>query len=292
MDNTAIQEISQLAIEANKANRIDMPTPAIVLASGNDRHQRIESLEYLQATRSRFRGTFSTTSMQDFIAYVVAREGGTGFIDTAHMTATVIFNLLVDESGAPSPAGTISKAGHADNRAVLTLKRSPAFDALCVAVNAPVPMFQKTIVEWLEDWSDCLAADYADSDISSPSDPQRIKQAITALRKVKIKASGEATHTDKDFGASKSALEDIEASSDVGLPRGFRFICQPYDGFDPRTFYLRLGVNADPEKPSFKLRWPHCNRDMESLGQEFKAKLLDGTGDKANLLLGSFDPGK
>lgn len=283
MDNTAIQAIGQLAVEAEKANRLDTYTPAIVLRD-DDGKQRVWPLENLQAHRSRFRGTFSTTSMQDFMAYVVAYAGAQGFIDPDRMAANAIFNLVTQVNDVDGYV-----FGHADHRAVLTLKKSPAFDALCKCAGAVLA--QKTMVEWLEDWADYLAADFGD-ERSVANDPTGIKSAITALRKVKIKASGESVHTNKDFGASKSALEDIEASSDIGLPRGFRFACVPYDGFDAGTFYLRLGVRPDPEKPTFTLRWPHVNEDLEKLGQQFKAKLLDGIGNKATMLLGSFDPGK
>jgi uncharacterized protein YfdQ (DUF2303 family) len=287
MDNTAVQAIGQLAVDAQKANRLGTFTPALILRA-QDGCQKIKSIEHLQESRTRFRGTFTTASMQDFMLYVVKNRGGHGFIDIDRMAATVLFNLLYS-----APTGTHETLpGHADHIAVLRLKRAPAFDALCTASVSSGPFSQKGIVEWLEDWSDNLAADYPEATDPTVADPQRIKQAITALRKVKIKATGEATHTEKNFGASKSALEDIEASSDVGLPRGFRFTCEPYDGFDTSTFYIRLGVNADPEKPTFKLRWPHYNRDMEALGQQFKAKLSDGVGDNATLLLGNFDPGE
>jgi len=148
------------------------------------------------------------------------------------------------------------------------------------------------LVEWLEDWSDNLAADYPDATDNSPNDSTRMRQALTALRKVKIKATGESVHTNKDFGASRSALEDIEASSDVGLPRGFRFTCVSHEGLPTTVFYLRLGVHPDPENPRFTLRWPRREADIEQIGQDFKTAILNAIGDKATMLLGTFDPGK
>lgn len=156
----------------------------------------------------------------------------------------------------------------------------------------PVQFTQKGLIEWLEDWWDYLSADYPDATDGLANDPLRMRQALNALRKVKIKASAEAVHTDKDFGGTRSALEDVEASSDVGLPRGFRFKCVPYDAIDENTFYLRLGIHPDDEKPTFMLRWQMRERDIEDLGMQFKAKLLDAIGDTATMLLGSFDPGQ
>lgn len=37
---------------------------------------------------------------------------------------------------------------------------------------------------------------------------------------------------------------------------------------------------------------PETTADVEAIGQNFKAKLLNAIGDKATMLLGSFDPGK
>lgn len=297
MDNTAVDRIANLGVEAQKANRLDTNVPAVILTDENGR-QRIESIEHLEAQRSRFRGTFSTTSLDDFAQYVIAHTGGNGFIDIKHMTACVFFDLMIDgATHAPVSPGQIGVPGHADHRALLSLEPTAAFGGLHYAAYnprnlGPTQFAQKSLVEWLEDWRDYLAADYPDTTADYANDPSQMRTAINALRKVKIKASAEAVHTDKDFGASKSALEDVEASSDIGLPRGFRFACVPYDALDQNTFYLRLGVRPDDEKPTFVLRWQMRERDLENLGQQFKVKLLNAIGDKATMLLGSFDPGK
>lgn len=290
MDSNTIDHIAQLAVKAENANRLDTYTPAIVLDAGNGQ-QRIDSLEPFAAHRSRFRGTFSTASLQDFARYVIARPGGEGFIQPEGLSATVIFNLHVDGNGLPAANKTNpALAGHGDHRAALALKSTPAYAALHAAVRARFD--QKPLIEWLEDWWDYLSADYPDATDGVGTDPLRMRQAMTALRKVKVKATGESVHTDKDFGASRSALEDVEASSDVGLPRGFRFTCQPSEDLDSRTFYLRLGVLTGGDKPQFVLRWSKRDSDIEAVGQNFKTKLLDAVGDKATMLLGSFDPGK
>lgn len=296
MDASAISIIQQTAISAEKANRLNTHVPAVILRDINGQ-QRVESIERLQAARSHFRGTFSTTSLNDFAQYVIAHSGGDGFIDIKAMAATVFFDLHVNEYGTPASKGELSSPGHADHTAVLTLAPTAAFNALNAAAfsnrsGGPVQFAQKGLIEWLEDWWDYLSADYPDATDGLANDPLRMRQALNALRKVKIKASAEAVHTDKDFGGTRSALEDVEASSDVGLPRGFRFKCVPYDAIDENTFYLRLGIHPDDEKPSFMLRWQMRERDIEDLGMQFKAKLLDAIGDKATMLLGSFDPRK
>lgn len=290
MDQNGIQLIQDTAIDAQKANLLETHTPSIVLRDQNGQ-QHVVSLEPFAAHRSRFRGTFNTTSLKDFARYVIARVGGAGFIKPEGLSAAVIFNLNVDSNGTPvADKDAPHLAGHGDHRAVLALESTPAYAALNTAVK--IRFGQKPLIEWLEDWWDYLAADYPDATDGAGTDPFRMRQAINALRKVKIKASAEAVHTDKDFGASRSALEDVEASSDVGLPRGFRFTCQPSEDLDICTFYLRLGVITSEKDPQFVLRWSKRESDIEAVGQNFKAKLLDAIGDKATMLLGSFDPGK
>jgi uncharacterized protein YfdQ (DUF2303 family) len=293
MDNTAVQAIGNLAIAAEKANRLDTSVPAIVLRDEGGQ-QCVKSIEHLQPHRSRFRGRFNTNSLQDFAQYVTARAGvGNGFIDAASLAATVIFDLHVSADGTPADSKSAPVfPGHAEHRATLKLDRTPAFAALNEAITCKFS--QKGITEWLEDWWDYLAADYPGDGGTNPvaNDPQRMSQALTALRKVKVKATGESVHTDKDFGASRSALEDVEASSEVGLPRGFRFSCQPCEDLPGMTFYLRLGVVPDAEKPCFHLRWGKRGTDIEAIGQAFKTKLRDTIGDAATMLIGSFEPGK
>lgn len=293
MDQNAIQLIQDTAIAAVKGNRIDTHTPAILLRD-TDGVQRVVSLESFEAHRSRFRGTFSTASLQDFAQYVIKRVGGQGFIQPDSLAATVIFNLDVDSNGSPvavtGESTLVPCAGHGDHRAALTLKASPAYAALQAASKTQYA--QKALIEWLEDWWDCLAADYPDATGNNPNDLLRMSQALNALRKVKVEESVKVVHTEKDFGASRSALEDVEASSDIGLPRGFRFTCKPSEDLDVREFYLRLGVLTGGEKPAFVLRWSKREADIEAIGQNFKAKLLDAIGDKATMLLGTFDPGK
>lgn len=278
MEASAINIIQATAVEAQKANILKTDTPAIVLRD-SDGNQHIESLEPYGLTRSRFRGTFTTGSLQDFARYVLQQKGGEGFIDAQALAAKVFFNLKVDGS-----------AGHADHRSVLQLKFTPQYEALRAA--SQVRFGQKPIVEWLEDWWDCLEADYPNGDERTQSDPLNMLKALTAVRKVKVKAKAESTHVDKDFGSSRSAMEDIEASSDDGLPRGFRFTCRPCEDLDQRVFYLRLGVTPKDDAVTFTLRWNKRDTDIEAVAQDFKAKILNAIGETATMLLGSFDPGK
>lgn len=284
MDKSAINAIGTLSVDAQRARVLNTDTPAIVLRDA-DGLEHVESLERFASTRSRFRGTYSTSSINDFMRAVVSRGtgGAQGFIDVDRMTARVFFNLGI-------ALGEI-QPGHADDIAELHLKPTPAFAAFKVAASGVFT--QKPLVEWLEDWADQLTADFGGAVHSADAaDPRAIKAAIAALRRVKIKATSESTHTDKNYGHARSALEDVEASAEGALPQGFRFTCVPYEGFDSHTFAVRLRIHPDDDKPTFKLHWARAERDAEALAAELNAKLSNGIGDKAALVLGTFDPGK
>jgi uncharacterized protein YfdQ (DUF2303 family) len=64
-------------------------------------------------------------------------------------------------------------------------------------------------------------------------------QALAAIREISIEAKKNVTSTDRDFGASKSSLEEIEARAKGGLPTHLLFSCTAYPGFKPRQFLLR-----------------------------------------------------
>lgn len=286
MDGSAISTIQQTAIEAAKANLLDTFMPVVVLRAQSGQ-QYLQSIEAFAEHRSRFRGTFETASIEDFKRYVVARPGGDGFIDPDKMSASVIFNLMDGEPGGLRPPG------HGDHRAVLTLKPTAAFAALLDFTGPRMATPQKDFGLWIEDWADHLEADYAErpDTLKTASDRRGIKQALTAIRKLTIKASNETTHTDRDFGGSRSALDDVEASSANVLPLGFRFTCTPYEGLDEVGAYLRLVVLTDGDKPAFKLRWRQREANIEAIGQDFKQALSHDIGDTATMLLGAFTVG-
>jgi uncharacterized protein YfdQ (DUF2303 family) len=276
VEEGAIQLIQDTAVKAELPQRLNTDTPALFY-QGN-----IINLEKLQANRSRFRGAFKTASMQDFMAYVVARDSGQGFIDTDSMSAKVFFNLMQGANG------TASTPGHADHFALLQLKRTAAYAAMRHATETKLS--QRDVVNFIEDWPDCIAADFEGA--SAPeSDPKLLTKAITAVRKVTVKAKSETTSDVRNTGASRSSMEEIEASSADGLPNGFRFDCVPFEGLPGYTFYLRLSVLTSDDKPMFNLRWRSRDEQIEQIGQDFKTKLLEGIADKATMLLGAFDPG-
>ena len=166
-----IEKIEQLAIDAAKANRVDMQTPAFIY--GNSVH----SLEHLQAGRSRFRGSFATTSIEAFANYVNANgdtERSKGFIDAKKSSARVYIN-----------AGTESDPGHADWTATLNLNMTAPYQAM-LAFVAKGAVSQRAMLDFLEDWAPYLAPVYKDE-----VDASRFGAALTGIRNITITAKKE-----------------------------------------------------------------------------------------------------
>lgn len=263
MQIETLKRIEELTLQANERHALDHHTPALIL------DDKVVSIEHLMEGRSRFRGALKTSVLAEFVAYLKRHAGGEGFIDADNMTATAYLNL-----------GTPDDPGHADWSASLNLKATAAYTALQQADG--MARSQKQMAEWIEDWSAHLGAVKDGEDIS-------INVALAAIREISIDAKKSVTSTDRDFGASKSSLEEIEARAKGGLPTHFQFRCTPYPGFASREFVLRLSVITG-ESPALKLRIVGKEQAEEDIAQEFKALLLEEIGDAAELTIGTFRP--
>jgi uncharacterized protein YfdQ (DUF2303 family) len=274
MDSTAIELIQKTAIAAAGLNRLAADTPAIILTDGTG-GEKIVSLEPFAAVRSRFRGTMSTPSFDDFVAYVkdVADNEVGGvvptFVDVDAMAATTFFNL-----------GDFEDPGHADWRAKLNLKPTAAFSALCDIDGKKLS--QKALAEWLEDWNDFVSAEYEAGDGD-------LKRAITAIRKLTIDTRGSTTHGVTATSTQRSALEEIEAKAD-NLPVGFSWVCEPYVGLKQRIFRVALSVLTGGTEPQLVLRWVRREAVIEDIAKEFKTTLQERLDGSAEVSVGTFAP--
>ena len=82
-----------------------------------------------------------------------------------------------------------------------------------------------------------------------------IVKAIAAVRTITIKASSESDHTVRETGASRSAMDAIEASSKETLPTSLVFSVVPFEGLSVREIVLRISVITSGPQPALKLRW-------------------------------------
>ncbi|KMJ42614.1 hypothetical protein ABT74_06625 [Salmonella enterica subsp. enterica serovar Typhimurium] len=128
LDSGTFQQVKDLVLSGYHLNDIQgLACPTALLPAGTG----VESLERFALERFRFRGTMTTTSIEDFVryskGYASATEKARCFIDADHMTARSVFNI-----------GTLDNPGHADNAASITLKQTAPFRAL-LQINGERP---------------------------------------------------------------------------------------------------------------------------------------------------------
>ncbi|MGC1547442.1 MAG: DUF2303 family protein [Rhodanobacter sp.] len=278
MDQSAIQTIGQLAIEAEKANRLETDTPAVILRHSNG-SQQIVSIEHLHPGRSRFRGKFATNQLHALADYVASRhENETtartaqGFIDTDDMSATVFFNL-----------GDYEHPDHADHLAVLKLEPTAAYSALLVACTRTHD--QRSLHDFVEDWRENITPLYE----GQPSD-RPLSATLAAIRDITVEKARITNHVERDMGATRSAMESVDAKSQLTLPSGFQFRCVPFEGLQERVFTIRLGVNTGSDKLSLALRIQQAEATTESIAKDFHDRLAAKLGTACTLILGTFTP--
>jgi uncharacterized protein YfdQ (DUF2303 family) len=267
IDESAVTAIAKLARAAEPFIQPATHTPILIGQDG-----KIINLEQFQQRRSRFRGKFQTTSITEFAAYVKANPGGQGFISAGNgLDARVFFNL-----GAPD------NPGHADWIADLIPQRTAAYTA---ALDANGKRYgQRELAEWIEDWA--LHVSIFNPDGNEVS----LSAAVAAIRNINISARSEAGHADADFGARRTAMEEIEARSNAGaLPARLVMRTEPYPGFEQRDITLRLSVITG-DKPQLSLRIVGLEALAEDIAREFRSLLLEQIGDAAVMTIGTFTP--
>ncbi|MBD1553860.1 DUF2303 family protein, partial [Pseudomonas typographi] len=171
--------------------------------------------------------------------------------------------------------------GHADDTAVLKLLPTAAFQA--VTTIGGKAMSQKDLSDWIEDWSLNLKVfDQAGEEV-------KLAKAIAGVRNITVKGTTESDHSVGETRSSRSAMEQIEASSKDIIPANLVFTTVPYEGLSVRDFTFRLSVITSGSQPVLKLRWIGEEVQREEIAQEFKGVLQLLVQDKATLRLGSFD---
>jgi uncharacterized protein YfdQ (DUF2303 family) len=273
LSKEAIQHIEAQAVAAAGIRVTAQDGADLLLVPDN---YKIHNLERYQEFRNRLRGALNTHSVKDFSDYVQKQnleEGPRGFIDQESMSAIVIFNL----GDAAHPAG------HGDNTARLTLKPTAAFTA--VSGIAGRQLSQQQLAEWLEDWLPNLVAQANSADLN-------MLQAINGIRRMTIQATAKRDTNVSDFGASRSAMDEIEAKSQETLASSFTFTTVPYEGLQPAAIQLRLSVITGKDEPVLKLRWVGEEAQREGFAREFKELLNAEVGGFVPLTLGTYQLGQ
>lgn len=277
MESEALQKMLDLGQERqiNSSEKLNNDAIDLIALPNNI---VIHDLEQYRLGRRRFRGTFNTTSLTDFVAYVKDNaddvEGGkpSGFIHPDKPLASVFFNLYSNDTGA----------GHADWVGNLELDKTAAYRAL-LAIDGK-PLTQRALADWLEDWQDQVAA------FGNSGEQIRIAQAVAAVLKIDIKSGKQSSHADGDFRQARSAMEQVEASIGETTPTSFVFGCAPYHGLMNRDFRLRVSILTSHDDPRLVLRIMHKEAIEEDIVREFKSLLIEKIGDLAKLTIGTFKP--
>jgi uncharacterized protein YfdQ (DUF2303 family) len=196
------------------------------------------------------------------------------------MKAVGILNLGNPEHGP----------GHADNKAVLSLKSLAAYDALRKVANGQAQT-QTAVAEWMEDWQDLIKC-YSESGEIDEGASRGVTTAkgIAAVRAITIEAARKVESEEGQLSASRSAFESVKASSKHALPTHIYFKTVPYVGLAERTFVLRLGILTTGDKTSIVLRPVKMEEHQQEMAEEFAgivAKSLEMTG--YNVLIGTYN---
>lgn len=269
----ALQHIEQQALAASGV-RLDqnIHTPTIILRGD----ERLENIEHLSEYRTRFRGTYETTQIGEFSGYLGRHANGTAFVDPESMACTAIIDI-----------GSTESPGHCQHVARLKLRQTALFAELC-RLNGQ-RLTQQQMAEFLEDWRDSLTARRAID--ATTYDAQGIADAIASVRKITIKSKSAATTATGDFQASRSALEEVEATSEKPLPAFIVAHCEPYIGMSSRAIAARLSVIfVDDKPPALQLRIVGRERLTEELATEFAELVRDKVPKSTTVLVGTFSP--
>jgi len=231
---------------------------------------KVESLEPFMSFRNHFRATMKTASINDFVKYFKDYEGSNCFINAPGMAAKTIFDL-----------GDTAEPEHCHHKAILSLTKTAAYKAIC-NLNGN-DFSQKSLADWLEEWHDFVTplTDNADKE------EMQMAKAIAAIRTLTIESKIKSDHETNNFSSRKTAMQEIEARSEDGLPGYFKFKCIPYEGLSERTFDLRMGIKTSHENPHFILRVMREESIEEELATEFQELLINELPKAAKTYIGS-----
>ncbi len=269
VDASAISKVQELVLSQfleEKLSSVDCPVAVV------PENVSVESLERFSLERYRFRGKLQTFSIEDFARYATgyAAAGSRCFINADEMRAVALFNL-----------GTLDNPGHADNTAVLSLKKTAPFAAL-LGINGDRNN-QKDLAEWLEDWADYLICFDAGGAVIDA------KKASAAVRKITIESNQSADFEDNDFSGKRSLMESVEARTKDIMPVAFEFKCVPFEGLAERPFKLRLSIITG-DRPVLVLRIVQLETQQEAMAAEFRDLLVEKfKGSDVETFIGTFN---
>lgn len=270
MDATAINAIRDLSTAAisNDSIAIIGLAPTILLPDG----YKLQALEQYQPQPDRFRGTFSTRIIDEFISYINdhADSHSSVFIDPVSMSASAILDM-----------GDKDDPHWGQHKTSLALKRLPDFNQL-IQIDG-LSLSQQAFIDFAEDWE--VSIQFFD-DAQNNMD---FKRAINAIRRITVSATSSQDSEVNQFNRQHSAMDAIEVSSkNAVLPTGFTFDCMPYEGFDWTKFVCQLRPSTSNKLPELKYRIIGLDNEINRLAKQFKDILHKHiTADEISLYTGT-----
>lgn len=228
----------------------------------------VKTMEQFIANPVRFRGTFSTSVIEEFCTYILRTMGDAGiptvFINPERMEAVAYFDL-----------GTPEYPGWGQNVAKLKLEYTQPFNALVEASKQAYT--QKAFSQFLRDWNRSITVNTESLVGTDLISKITIQAAIHAIMSVETKALKSTTATEAAYKAQSNSFEEIEmkaAASNVKLPTGFDFFTATHVGLDERPIECEILPSLTQEdKPIFKFRIVGIDHLMEVVRENFKNRI-------------------
>jgi len=274
MDNTAIQRIEQLAVTALTLPKTDIPAVAL---PGD---AKLQSLESFSQQPARMRSTYTTERLGDFTKYVndehLLESATAMFVDPRGEGATCI----IDHGNHEEPLW-------GDHRAILAMKHTPEFAALLKATQETLT--QRNLTDFLEDWADEITPlTIIEEDGEEKSEKVSVARAIASIRTVDIKGKHETSHTDGNFKAARTSMEEIEAKARSGsLPSFLVMSCSLYPDTRQRDITARLSLLTGGDKPAFRLRIVGLEKIEHETSEDVQLMLRSGIEEDVRMYIGA-----
>ena len=267
LSRQAIERIEELTTSANHLT-LDSEIPLVSLPGGNTLH----SLERYMESPARFRGSFLTGSLEDFLDYVGRHEelDAAVYVSPEAMSAAAI----LDQGDSCAP-------GWGEHTARLEMVPSPASKALLKFTQAPHN--QQEMIDFIEDWAPAITMlEQYGGDEEIPT-----LEAINTIRRIDTKAVREVGQVQGDFNQGRSALEQIEVNSrGRSLPGGLIFTCAPYPELAERTFRCRIYARTGADEVSLGCRIVGMEEQRELISKELVSLIIESEKSSVPVLRG------
>jgi uncharacterized protein YfdQ (DUF2303 family) len=266
MDASAIKEIADNAA-ISEINQALTNFPVVVIPDT----AKIESIEKFKNAPDQFRGTFTSTTINEFIAYINdnASADSAVFIDAENMRAKAIVDF-----------GTSDTPLWGKHRAVAALAKTPAYND--VLIHDQKTHLQQELIDFCEDWEEHV---HFFDETGAGMD---FKKTINTLRRVKVNAKANAEQEIGNYSGSRSTLEQVEIKAGADeLPAGFAFEVIPYDEFNPVVLTCQLRAIHKDGNVTFKYRINQLQAKQLQIADEFKQAIKNRvTVDSLAIYLG------